>query len=181
MMEYFAVVFIFFALLFDRLNIFFYVLISSILHEAGHIVACVLFKIKPVIKLSLFGIKLCTYPAQRSKKLCVVLAGPFINLISAIISYSFLMEKYSLQMYVFFAVNTIILCFNMLPINFLDGGQVLNIVCDNIKVRKMADILSFLFILVVVFILSENIICSLAAVMIFAIYYLITVRNTADF
>lgn len=176
-MEYLTLVLVFFALVFDRLNIFLYLIVSSVLHELGHIAACILFKIKPHIVISPFGFKLRRYTNNKKEKLIILISGPIVNLGLVLISAVLLHNKYSLNKHIFFIVNIIIFSFNMLPISFLDGGQVLACFCQNTDLRKVLDIVSFVFIAVIVIIYSNNILVSLSAVTFFLVYYFI---NTID-
>lgn len=176
-MQFFLLVFIFFSLIFDRLNIFLYLLISAILHEAGHISACLLCGHRPKVKASLFGICLANYPAQRAKKLMVVLCGPLVNLLLFAVSHCMLQHKFSLGLYVFGCVNLLIFAFNMLPVNFLDGGVLLQLVLGENKAAMLTDIFSFLVMVSFAVLFSDSIIHSAFAILLFAIYYCINKIN----
>ena len=168
---------IFFALLFDKLNIFLYLIVSSVLHETGHIAACLIFKNKPKIKVSLFGIKLYDYPTEKNKKLVVLLSGPIVNIILILISYfCFLNKEFSLNIYVFMCVNAVILIFNSLPIQFLDGGQILTIFCSNDLICKIAEIVSITFIICVLISFAQNIYVSISAIILF-FFYCFIIKN----
>lgn len=172
-MNYLLFVIIFFALIFDRLNIFLFLIISSILHETGHIAVCIISGVKPVVKPSVFGIKLCNYPKTRVKKTAVVMAGPFTNFIIILICYYLLKNDFRLNIYIFMLVNTVVFIFNMLPVYFLDGGQLVSIFFDNPTIHNILDVLSFVFIFTAVIVCSSDKIISLFALLIFAVYYCI--------
>lgn len=174
-MHYIALVIIFVALVFDRLNIFLYLIISSFCHEAGHILVCRMFGQKPIVHLSVFGAKLSGYPVHRWKKLAVLIAGPFINFIFLIFSCLMITNHFSLDVYVFGCINAVILIFNMLPVSFLDGGQIIAVFCSDSRLQKLLDFISFTSIFALIIIFSSNIYLSFAAVAVFVIYYLLNV------
>lgn len=170
-MEYFILVIIFFALLFDKLNIFLFLLISSLLHEIGHIAACLLCGCKPKIKISVFGIKLSRYPEKIYKKALVIICGPLVNLVAFLVCAAMISQKFTLDLYIFMLINLIILIFNCMPVFFMDGGQLVALFCQNYILRNILDILSLIVIIIIVLLLSENIIVSLVSLTLFLLYY----------
>jgi len=136
-LEYITLVIVFFAFVFDRLNIFVFMLISAFLHEAGHILVCIALKTKPKVLISPFGIKLCGYPQNKISKLMVLSGGPFANLLIIIIMSFLLCHSFSLNKYIFMCINIVIMFFNMMPIHFLDGGQIVLLFCDNKIIRNI--------------------------------------------
>lgn len=176
-MEYITLIFIFFALLFDRLNIFLFLFISAVIHEAGHISACCLYRVRPEIRLSVFGIKLCRYPETRLSKSVVLICGPLFNLIAATILWHLLQNKFTLDKYIFMSTNIVLFIFNMLPVYFLDGGQIVMLVCDNKLVRNIMDASGFIIIFIIAVTFSENIILSVLSLTLFLLYYLINKKD----
>lgn len=172
-MEYFLLVFIFFALIFDRLNIFFYFIVSSLLHEAGHILACVFLGRIPKVKFSIFGIRMSQYPTENTKKFIVVICGPLVNLILTVVSLAMLQSKFSLDLYVFMCINVFLFLFNMLPVSFMDGGQLLRIFVNDIRILKIAEILSLAAAVIAVLLVTDNIVYTSAVFLIFAAYMII--------
>ena len=172
-MKYYLFVIIFFALIFDKLNILFYLIISSVLHETGHIVACFACGSSPQIEVSFFGIKLKGYPDSKLKKVVVTLLGPAVNLFLIIISKYFLSKNFNLNIYVFMVVNTVILSFNCLPIYFLDGGQLVMTFSQNKYIRVLLDIISLIAVLIISLSTSNNIDISVCIFFVFLIYYFI--------
>ena len=165
---------VFYALLFDKLNIFFYFIISSALHEAGHIAACLVCRKVPEIKVSVFGLKLSGYPTEKYKKLFVLISGPLVNVILILTFYFvFLKKEFTLNAYVFICVNVIILFFNILPIQLLDGGQIFQMFCSNCIIIKMFEVISEILILTTILIFSDNAVVSTVAVILFFIYVFI--------
>ncbi len=117
---------VFFGLYFDTLNIFKFCILSSILHEAGHVAAyIIILKQMPKIKITIFGFVM-QYPRANSKNLWLVtLCGPLVNITACCISFLLLQIKFTLNLYVFMWVNAVIFAFNMLPVYYLDGGHIL--------------------------------------------------------
>ena len=172
-MKYYLLVIAFFALIFDELNIFFYLVISSFLHESGHIIACFLCGSRPHIDASVFGLKLKGYPDSRRKKLVVITCGPAVNLFLIIISKYLLLNEFNLNIYVFMLVNVIVLLFNCLPIFFLDGGQIAMLFLQNKYIRAILDIISILIVFIVLLLVSNNKTISICLFSLFIVYYYI--------
>jgi len=172
-LEYITFVGIFFALIFDKLNIFLFLIISSVIHEIGHITACLLFGIKPKLRISVFGAKLYNCTTSSVKKLFILMCGPLANLWLVLIAMCFLHTNFSLKLYIFMCINIVLFMFNILPVHFLDGGQILLLLTDNKITRNVMDIVSFIILFLSVYILSNNIYSSAFALIIFAIYYYI--------
>ena len=176
-MEYFLLVFIFFALIFDRLHIFFYLIISSLLHEAGHIIACRFMGSIPKVKFSVFGIKLSQYPTEKIKKMLVIICGPMVNLILAAVLGVLLKDGFSLNMYIFMCVNIFLFVFNMLPVSFMDGGQLLQIFVTDSKILCITEILAVSAVFVVTVLITENNLYTVAAFVMFAAYCVINKKH----
>lgn len=97
--------------------------LCSLFHECGHFAALIFLGEKNIVmNIGFFGgeIKRLDGIKTNYKKECVVhLAGPFINIILAVISRLFLFSE-------LFSINASIGIFNLLPISCLDGGRALN-------------------------------------------------------
>ena len=169
-MEFLLMVFVFYALIFDRLNIFLSLIISSLLHEAGHIIADIICGYKPILKISVFGICLVNYPADKRKKFIVLICGPMINVILIIICWIFLQINFRLNLYIFMCVNLVILIFNTLPVSFLDGGQLLNIFITDKKILKTAEVISLIAMTVILFCTTDNTVITFIGTSLFFIY-----------
>ena len=121
---FFATVFV--GLYFDKFNIFRYCIISSFLHECGHIIAYRIIMNKwPEIQISVCGMKMKNNVAYNKNNVFVVICGPLINLILTIFSVIMINFSPSFDRYIFAVVNVFIFIFNILPIYYLDGGQIL--------------------------------------------------------
>jgi len=107
-----------------------YIILSAVLHEIAHIYAmkkCGL-DIKE-IALKPFGINIKIkdgkYIAYK-KEILIALAGPIANLLAAIIVFLFNIFIYRFEAGVFIVVVNLLLAFlNLLPIDRLDGGEIL--------------------------------------------------------
>ncbi len=116
---------LFFGLSFDRLNIFKYCILSSVLHELGHIIAY-LFCMKkfPKIKVSVFGFKICSSDINGKYYIFILSSGPLVNFLIFIFAFFYLKFKFKLNVYVLMIVNVFIFLINILPVYYLDGGQI---------------------------------------------------------
>lgn len=163
--------------MFDRLNIFFYLIISALLHETGHIIADIACGYKPRIKVSVFGICLKNYPVESRKKFLVLICGPLVNVILVTVSCVLLSTNFSINLYIFVCVNIVLLIINLMPVSFLDGGQLLDIYVSNKRILTAAEIVSLVLITVVLFYLTENKAASLLGISVFLAYYCINKKD----
>ena len=128
-------------------------LISSILHEYGHLL--VLLKLGCEIKsvtLSFYGMKILRQGETKldlKKEITVCLAGVTVNFFLCVLSFLFGFIFESQLLIKIFSVNLILGIFNSLPVFSLDGGRAfLNLLeCrfDIIKSEKILRIISFVF------------------------------------
>lgn len=106
----------------QKIEIFTITFIFIILHEIGHIVSGLLLGLKiKKLELNIAGISLefKNYGKERKiNNIIIDLAGPVINLLSAIIG---IFVKSEVVVY----VNAMLFIINMLPIYPLDGGRIL--------------------------------------------------------
>ena len=113
-------------LFFDNMNIFRLCILSSLLHEAGHIIAYRLcYKKWPQIDVSVFGLKMKNNVILNKNAIFILLSGPFMNRAAVIFSIIYVNFRYTFNIYVFAIINLLIFIFNILPIYYLDGGQIL--------------------------------------------------------
>jgi stage IV sporulation protein FB len=102
-------------------NDFFLMFLCALLHEAGHLLAMGICKVKPaVISLGFlnFNIEYNKSKTTYKKDIFISLAGPMINLILAVCGIIEGSES-------FFYVNLILFSINILPVRTLDGGNAL--------------------------------------------------------
>lgn len=132
-------------------------IVSSIIHELGHIFALTYFgKNITKIKIDAFNFAITKNESIINKNLenlLITISGPILNLIVAIISYFFYMKsnKYSNTLYLLSINNFFMFILNICPVKNLDGGNLLyNFLLkktDPGTASKMLDIFSFLFII----------------------------------
>ena len=117
---------VFTGLFFDRANIFLYCIVFSFLHEAGHILAYLLcYKKWPKINISIFGFRMENNILFQQNSILIFLSGPLVNFIIVIIIFYLLKIKATFQLYIIFFINLILFSINILPVYYLDGGQIL--------------------------------------------------------
>ena len=103
-------------------------LIAASLHEIGHIVAAKALKVDLYeLKLGIFGASLSSSPMLCSykKEIILCLAGPLVNLISALAVFIFF-SPLSDGMELFMNASLFLGFLNLLPIYEFDGGRILN-------------------------------------------------------
>lgn len=143
-------------LIYDVDRIFLCYFVSSIFHELAHIMALSNFSVKiKQISLKVFGFSIKRIQQLPFlKEIVVLFSGCFSNFILILI---FMLSKNKTAI----LVNLIILILNLLPIEFLDGGQILKLFLDrflsNEKSFKICKNISILFSLVL-FVVFLNII-----------------------
>ncbi|MBE6758106.1 MAG: hypothetical protein E7552_06135 [Ruminococcaceae bacterium] len=97
-------------------------LLASFLHEGGHIAALLLVGYPPrEVTVGVCGIRLVPHPhpLDLRRQTAVLLAGPAVNLLSAAVL------RWAGCAPAAMAAHTVLGVFNLLPIEALDGGQVL--------------------------------------------------------
>ncbi|MEG0021221.1 MAG: site-2 protease family protein, partial [Oscillospiraceae bacterium] len=143
----------------------------------GHIAAHMILVGAPQLKLSIFGLKLKeTFMCNRNKFI-ILLFGPLVNFVIILICNILLSRHFYLQLYVFMCVNLVIMLFNLLPIHFLDGGQLLSIIINNYSIEKFLDKLSVMFIFIIIVVFSNDIYYSICSMSIFLIYFIANAFN----
>jgi len=165
----------FIGLSFDRLNIFKYCVVSCLIHEAGHIIAYRIYTGKwPKISVNLFGFSMKNNVLLNKHFTAILFAGPFMNLLSAVCGAFFLYFSFSLDCYIYAIINCFIFIFNMLPVYYLDGGQILysKSAFYQRNYNKTSTITLFLF-CVMLYTFTHNLFCFMLPV----IYYIINISN----
>ncbi len=156
-------------LIIDKSGLVFLVLFSSILHEAGHIVALCIFKNPPKeVNFLLGGIEFKTILLQNTKKnILVSLSGPIVNLMLFAVFY-----KLSIN---FAVINLLLGVFNLLPFCGLDGATVLTELFKNNSIsKKIISILTVSFSAILFFIIMfiKNF-DNKASLIILSVYFLV--------
>ncbi|MBR4889959.1 MAG: hypothetical protein IKU15_01400 [Clostridia bacterium] len=128
--------------------------ISSLLHEMGHLLVMTSIGNKPkAVKFEITGMNIIRQPDLKistKNEIFIALGGPFINLICFLSSVIILCFYVNENILAFGCVNLILMTFNLLPIKRLDGGMALYYIlsqkCDNITCVKILKITSVFFI-----------------------------------
>ena len=116
-----------FSLLADRTGVAGVGLIAALLHESGHLFAMCWFHMPPqAVKIHLFGVDMELGSLQRSyqQDIVISLAGPIMNAICFLFfgwMATLLQHPYPFALSI---SNLLLFLFHSLPINSLDGGQV---------------------------------------------------------
>ena len=114
---------------FDRSGVFGWVLAAGLLHEMGHLAAirCMGEHIK-YLRLSCVGAELRLSAAKTlsaGQMAVAALAGPGVNFLLALGSVRLASHGMGEKLYLFAGINLGLALFNLLPVNWLDGGRVL--------------------------------------------------------
>ncbi len=117
-------------------------LLVCIWHETGHLIAMLLNNVS-VGKIGFYGGGIRITPVKpldftsSAISFCVLLAGSTLNFVTF-----FVLKNCSYNLLsAFAAVNAIIGAFNMLPLQFLDGGKILVLIIRNICSYQQAVVL----------------------------------------
>lgn len=129
--SFFAVVSL--MLLFSNSHYIIMCLLACLWHETGHLIAMLLLNIK-IDKICFYGggirispDKLFDFTSFRDR-LVVLLAGSILNFATFM-----LLKNTQYDVWAFFAaINAVIGAFNMLPLQFLDGGKILVLIIRNL-------------------------------------------------
>lgn len=121
--------------------------LSSLLHEAGHLAFMILFSVRPsAVYLGAFGIRIerdeeC--PVSYKREALIAMGGIMFNCMLSVLGVSVYLAKGFLWAAELFAVNTFVALFNMLPIKLLDFGRCLeNLLMLKYGVAKCVRIMS---------------------------------------
>lgn len=112
-----------------QIEIYACIMIFSLIHELGHMLAGLLLRLKPkTLNFMPFGIRLTFETYEYSnlverKKFFIAIAGPLTNLIICIIA-SLLHINCGMKEIIIYS-NLLITLFNLIPLYPLDGGRIL--------------------------------------------------------
>lgn len=149
-------IFIFFALFYltDQIKIYLTIMFFSVIHELGHIIVGLIFKMR-LNKLEIMPCGLTVsfkenvddlnFKIKRGnllqfKMILVAVAGPLVSFILALL-YTYFDPLYITKQDAIYS-NILILLFNLLPIYPLDGGRIIKGIVYIFKGRELADSLS---------------------------------------
>jgi stage IV sporulation protein FB len=128
--------------------------VSSLLHEIGHLLIMTSVGNKPqAIRFEITGMNIIRqqdFQISTKKEVLIALGGPLINFICFLISVVILCIYENENILTFGCINLILMIFNLLPINKLDGGLALYYILsqkfDNLTCTKTLKITSVFFI-----------------------------------
>lgn len=151
---YFAV-FVAIMVVIDKTNYCLLALMCVLIHECGHLFMFVIFKL-PIksVSIKLFGVEIETDNSIKidyKKEIFVSLGGCLANLLTILICL-FLNIFYSCSnLLMVAAFSLLILTLNILPISYLDGGNVLKaILCNQISIDKSENIINITSVIFVI-------------------------------
>ena len=129
-------------------------ILSSLLHEMGHLLVMTSVGNKPqAVRFEITGMNIIRQPdfkISTKNEILIALGGPLINLICFITSVIILCICENEKILTFGCINLILMIFNLLPIKKLDGGMALYYALsqkyDNIICSKILKITSVFFI-----------------------------------
>ena len=138
----------------DDQGVVLWAILAAVLHELGHYAAIQAFGGRiALIRLTCTGAEMvlaARRPLSKAGQLCAALAGPAVNLILAALS-ARAAVVWGETAYLFAGLNLALAIFNLLPVESLDGGQILYAVLCKRKsleqAQKWVQIISFLVLL----------------------------------
>ena len=111
----------------DKSNLSLYFFIAMFIHEIGHLITILYYKIKiKKISFKIYGIKIEINQNKYStnyQEILILLSGALANFVTASVIYIFNVNLKPLLI-----TNLIIGTFNLLPVDSLDGGKITNII-----------------------------------------------------
>ncbi|MBR4305633.1 MAG: peptidase M50, partial [Ruminiclostridium sp.] len=115
-------------------------LVASLLHEAGHFIAMLICKAE-LQSVLFYGGGICIRSDKDIlcfwKRLFIVSAGCIVNLIIAVVG--FFVLPYSVDVLIFAMVNVVICVFNLIPVGYFDGAEILDIICNRCFSFKICE------------------------------------------
>ena len=104
-------------------------ILSSLLHETGHLIAMIISDNKPqCVRFEITGMNIKrqhNLKISTKNELLIALAGPFVNGLMLVASCIVLVFFENEKLFILSCVNLILMAFNLLPIKKLDGGMAL--------------------------------------------------------
>lgn len=118
---------LFIGFLYDSMGFLRMALLCGFLHEAGHVLVFLLCTGRwPKLCLGFGGIALSGAQALgRKQELAVLCAGPAVNFLFAAVLYGIAQQRASYGVYFLGAVSFCTGAYNLLPLEVLDGGRIL--------------------------------------------------------
>ena len=112
-------------ILLDRTGLILITLISSLLHESGHLAAMRICKQPPLaLNITPCGLEIVRGLSSDSHEtVWIALSGPFANMLAVIVMLVIAQKYPSVTLLYAIAVNALIVLLNCLPLRGLDGGE----------------------------------------------------------
>ena len=131
--------------------------ISSLIHEIGHLLIMLILDNRPEkVRFELTGINIIrslNMKISNKNEIFISIGGPLANAIISTLCCLYLCFYKNDLILTFACINLILMAFNLLPIKGLDGGNALYFLlihkCDSLFSTKIIYITSFVFILLV--------------------------------
>lgn len=163
-----------------QIEIYACIMIFSLIHELGHMLAGIFLRLKPkTLNFMPLGIMLTFETYEYSnlvemKKIFIAIAGPLTNLIICIIV-KLLHIDYAMKQIIIYS-NLLITLFNLIPLYPLDGGRILKCIiklkCKGIKVDTIINKISNSLIIILTAISSVAILYFKNLAILFVLIYL---------
>lgn len=135
-----------------QIKIYGIIMLFSIFHELGHMLAGIILGFKPnTIEIMPFGLSISFNSKQENynkkikngtlltlKKMIIAISGPFTNLVFILIFSILPISIFGMERELIIYANIIIGMFNLLPIYPLDGGRIVKSILNIVYGRKEA-------------------------------------------
>ena len=140
----------------DKSGIIPYGFLFALIHEMGHILAMMIFKVKvEKIKFGIINIDLFSGAPDKLIKdevnVVILFSGSFVNFLLILVFYTWFFHSEEMIYYFFGLQNLFIGALNLLPVDSLDGGKILRIILsryfDFFLVEKILKYISVLILI----------------------------------
>ena len=162
----------------DRVGLMLPTMLAITLHEAGHLIALLVFKSKPQsVELKVGAVAIVgNFTLSSNQRLIMLASGSGFNFLLFITFYFFYCFLKSSCLLNFSLVELVIGALNFLPVTGLDGGEILHLILLKFFKYKVVNAVAFVISLVTVFIIISFGFCVLTdtksniSLIIFGIY-----------
>lgn len=131
----------------DKSNLSLYFFISIFIHEIGHLITILYYKMKiKKISFKIYGIKIeidQNKYLNNYQEILILLSGSLSNFATALVIYIF-----NINLKPLLIANLIIGTFNLLPVDSLDGGKITNIILFSYLPMSIAYCISSIILII---------------------------------
>lgn len=131
----------------DKSNLSLYFFISMFIHETGHLITILYYKMKiKKISFKIYGIKIeidQNKYLNNYQEILILLSGSLSNFATALVIYIF-----NINLKPLLIANLIIGTFNLLPVDSLDGGKITNIILFSYLPMSIAYCISSIILII---------------------------------